>query len=278
MLRTVVAVAILVGCGKAPGPAPKGPATVQDSFPVGPPLVTPGEKLSYRLALEGLELAVYDFAIGDVVDVDGKKAIVAQSHAKTVGIAGAVKNVDDLFTSWIDVTTGRPIQWLSDETEGKDKEHTLAHLDQRSGNSIPVEFHVNEDPPKPETQTVSMKDVWDYNAMMIALRTWEVPENTSVEAEVFRSRFVWRLKMTAGPKGKIATELGEFPARRLDGHVYKLDRDGKKTPGDDPRDFTVWVSDDDGRVPLLIVAKTDYGNVKLTITAYEPGTGQRLRQ
>jgi len=47
--------------------------------------------------------------------------------------------------------------------------------------------------------------------------------------------------------------------------------------GDDERDFKVWISNDDGRVPLRVTAKTDYGDVILTLTAYDPGTGQRLR-
>ena len=34
-------------------------------------------------------------------------------------------------------------------------------------------FHLNDEPPKPEPQDVSMPDVWDFNAFLIALRAWE---------------------------------------------------------------------------------------------------------
>jgi len=73
------------------------------------------------------------------------------------------------------------------------------------------------------------------------------------------------------------TELGELPALRFDGHTYKLGRDGKRMPGNDERHFSVWISDDDGRVPLQTTARTDYGDIKMQIIDYQPGTGQRLR-
>lgn len=275
---TAAAVA-MTACGSAPPPPPTTPAIALARFPIGAPLVTPGERFSYRVQLRGVDLATYDFAVGDVSDLGGKQAIVVQSHAKAVGIASMVANVDDSFASWIEVTTGRPLRWQTDEfaTHGTDKERTEARFTDRANNVVPVFFHINDEPPKPEPQVVSMVDVWDFNAMIIALRQWKAQVGTTVDAEVFRSRFMWRARMTyRGGRDIVHTELGDLPAHRLDGHVYKLDRQDKKIAGDDERDFSVWVSDDDGRVPLRITARTDYGDIVLTLTGYDPGNGQRL--
>ena len=226
-----------------------------------------------------MELATYDVAVGDVTEVAGKQAIVVQSHAKAVGLVKMVANIDDTFTSWIDVTTGRPLEWKTDEfaTKGSDKERTDARFYQREGDQLPIEFHLNDDPPAPEPQKVTLPDVWDYNAFLIALRTWDGPPGTTLAAEVLRSRYMWHVDMTIAGKEKLVTALGELPALRLDGHTYKLDRAGTKATDSDERNFSVWISDDDGRVPLQNVAKTDYGDIKLEITDYTPGTGQRLR-
>ena len=64
--------------------------------------------------------------------------------------------------------------------------------------------------------------------------------------------------------------MAESPLR-LDGHVFKVGRDNAKL-GDDERDFSVWISDDDGRVPLKTVAKTDYGDIEIrgVGTGFEP--------
>jgi hypothetical protein len=120
--------------------------------------------------------------------------------------------------------------------------------------------------------------VWDYNAFLVALRAWEGKPGTAVSAEVLRSRYLWHVDATIHGKEQLHTALGDFPALRIDGHTYKLGRDDQKLPGNDERDFTVWISDDDGRVPLEVKAKTDYGDVEMTIVDYQPGTGTRLRQ
>jgi hypothetical protein len=281
-LRAVV-VAAVASCGpggKTAAVVAPTPGSVLAKFPVGPPLITPGERFSYKVQLQGIDLATYDFVVNDEVDLAGKRAILVQSHAKAVGLVSVVANVDDSFASWIDVTTGRPLRWQTDEfaTKRSDKERTDVRFIERAGNVVPVDFHLNDEPPTPEPQTVSLDDVWDFNALLVELRSWEAPPGTTVEAEVFRSRYLWHLTMVMhGGHDAITTDVGDLPAHRLDGHVAKVDRKNVKLAGDDERDFKVWISDDDGRVPLKVTAKTDYGDVILTLTAYDPGAGKRLR-
>lgn len=240
--------------------------------------------MTYKLSLMGAELATFELGVGDQTTVAGKPAIVVQTHAKVSGIgelaaSAAGIHVDDTFTSWVDIATGRPLRWFCDEyaTKSTDKERTEAKLAERTGNTVPIEFHVNDDAPKAEPQTVSMPDTWDYNSFLVALRSWEGAPGSSVSAEVLRSRYLWHVDMKIHGKDTLKTALGDFPALRLDGHTYRLDRNGQKSAGSDERDFSIWISDDDGRVPLLVKAKTDYGDVEMAIVDYQQGTGTRLR-
>ncbi|HEY1557617.1 MAG TPA: DUF3108 domain-containing protein [Kofleriaceae bacterium] len=278
MVRSWLVLVLFAACGSSHLDVAKPTAPAVNKLPDGPPLVTPGEHMQYKLSLRGVELAVYDLAIGDITDFNGKRAIVVQSHAKTVGL-GALIKVDDYFSSWVDVATGRPLHWKCDEyaSNGKDKEKTDADLAGRQGDSIPIAFHLNDDPPKTEPQHVSLPEVWDYNSFLIALRGWEGAPGSTVTAEVFRSRFLWHVEMKIHGREQLHTQLGELPALRLDGHTYKLDKDGSRDPGSDERNFSVWISDDDGRVPLEVKARTDYGDIEMVIVDYQPGTGQRLR-
>ncbi|MFT3695409.1 MAG: DUF3108 domain-containing protein [Kofleriaceae bacterium] len=280
MLR-LATLCFVVGCGaQAASPtAPAAAPVATDRFAMGPPLVTPGERMSYKLQLGGVDLAVYDFAIGEQTTIGNRKAIVVQSHAKAVGLVSMVAKVDDFFTSWVDVETGRPLRWTTDEfaTKGSDKERTDARFFERAGDSVPIDYHLNDDPPKPEPQKVSMQDVWDYNAFLVALRTWDAPPGSTITAEVMRSRYMWHVEMKVKGKTKLATELGDMPAIQLDGHTWKVDRNDQKVADSEPRDFSVWISDDDARVPLKNVAKTDYGDIQMLITDYQQGNGTRLR-
>lgn len=281
-MKTLVLATLLVGCGSHVGssvpPTPKG--TPSSEFAVGAPLVTPGERMTYRIQLGGVELASMTLGVGDISEVAGKKAIVVQGHAKSVGLANLVAAIDDTFTSWIDIGTGRSLRFAVDEYETNSKtniEHTVIDVAGRNGASLPIQFHLNDTPPTDEPQTVSMREVWDYNAFLMALRSWEGPKGTATTVEVFRSRWLWHVDVKIASVGKLTTELGELPAIRIDGHAVKYDRAGKKDPTADERNFSVWISNDDGRVPLRLAARSDYGDVQMEIVDYQPGNGQRLR-
>lgn len=236
--------------------------------------------MTYRVQLRGMELATMQIAVGDLTDVGGKQTIVVQVHAKSVGLANMIAAIDDTFTSWIDVTTGRSVRFAVDEFETNSKvniEHTVADLAGRSGNQLPITFALNDATPQPEPQTVTLPDVWDYNSFLIALRSWEGPIGTSAKLEVMRSRFLWSMAIKIGGKEKLATELGELPALRFDAHTFKLTRTGAKDTTSDERDMSIWISDDNDRVPLQLVARTDYGDIKMEIVDYQPGTGTRVR-
>jgi hypothetical protein len=119
--------------------------------------------------------------------------------------------------------------------------------------------------------------VWDYNAFMLVLRSWEGPPGESRSFEVFRSRWLWHVDVTIHGKENLVTDLGDLPALRIDGRTHKLDRTGARDAGSPERSFSMWISDDDGRVPLEIKAVTDYGDLRMRIVDYQPGTGKRLR-
>jgi hypothetical protein len=268
----------LAACGsKTTGTTTTTAPVAAAKLPDGPPLLTPGEVMSYRLELGKIDLATYDIGVGDITDVAGRRAIVVQSHAKTRGLAAVLTNVDDTFTSWIDVETGRPLRWAVEEStsEGSVRERTDARLAERAEDAVPVDVWVNNEP-KQEVQKVSLPDVWDYNSYLVALRAWEAAPGSTVSAEVFRSRFMWKVTMTVAGEEKVVTELGEFPTLRFDAHAQRLQRDGSNAP-DPERRFSIWISNDQGRVPVQTVGRTDYGDIKLSIVDYQPGNGERLR-
>ncbi|MDB4962154.1 MAG: hypothetical protein JWP01_2153 [Myxococcales bacterium] len=285
-MRTFLVASVLgslaLGCG-APSSTPitpAAPAVPAAKLGDGAPLVTPGERMTYRVVLGGVELAAMSLGIGERTELAGNPTILVQGHARSVGLANMIAAIDDTFTSWLDVDTGRSLRFVVDEYETNSKvniEHTIADLANKTAELLPITFALNDAPPQPEPQKLRDPDVWDYNAFLVALRSWEGPVGTTQSVEVLRSRWLWRVDMKIRSKERLTTELGDLPALRFDGHTYKVDRQGAKDPKSDERDFSIWISDDDGRVPLLIVARTDYGDVRMEIVDYQPGTGQRLR-
>lgn len=239
--------------------------------------------MTYKLVLQGVELAAFQLAVGEVQDLAGARVVVVEAHARSVGIVEWLARIDDRFTSWIDVETGRSRRFQTDEYETNSKtnvEHVVADLASREGDRVPVTFALNDAPPSPEPQKVSKPDVWDYNAFLVALRAWEQPPGSNINVEVFRSRYLWNIDMKITGRETIQTDLpdlGEVSALRFDARLYRLTRDGARDTSSDERNLSIWISDDDGRVPLRTVARTDYGDIRMDIVDYHPGNGQRLR-
>ena len=280
-MRSLTLVLIVAGCGGTKPTTPiQDPTNTIAPWASGKPLLTPGEKMTYKLSLKGFELASYTLAIGEVMDLDGKQTIPVEGHAKSVGLANMVAKVDDKFTSWIDIDNGRSRRFQTDEYatgSDKDVEHAIIDFAKREGDRVPVSFHVNDSAAAPEPQKVTLPDVWDYNAFLIALRSWEGADGSTISTEVFRSRFLWKIDIKVHGRTKLLTQLGELPALQFDGHAVKLTRDGTKFPDTDERDFSIWISDEGDRVPLKNTAKTDYGDIEMVIVDYQPGTGTRIR-
>ncbi len=264
--------------GAAAG-APQAPATaagVAAPIELGgrPPLARPGEKLTYRISIQGVELA--EFAIEVGADADG---LVVQSVARSTGVGALLKKVETRFTSYIDAQTGKPRRFKSEERAGR-KDATLersdARIAERQGDVIPVLVRRGEGDgaeEKAEAQRVHQADVWDLNAVMIALRQFEAPLGTKISFESFRSRFVWTTQLTVAEREQITTELGRISTLRFEGWGHGLRRDGELN--DEPeRRFSLWISDDADRVPVRLVGVTDYGDIKMEITSYTPAGEQ----
>ncbi len=282
VIRALLLVA-LAACGSSSttsAPATPTAPVKQPAFGEGPPLVTPGERMTYRVELGGFELAQMTLAVGDVADLAGKKTVVVQGRAKSVGLADKITAIDDTFTSWIDVESGRSLRFAVDEFETNSRtniEHTIADLAGHTNDQLPITFAMNDATPAPEPQKLAYPDPWDYNAFLVALRAWEGNAGTAKSLEVLRSRWMWHIDVSIGGRDQLVTELGDLPALRFDAKTYKRTRAGQRDTGSEERTFSIWISDDDGRVPLQIAARTDWGDVKMLIVDYQPGNGQRLR-
>jgi Protein of unknown function (DUF3108) len=281
-LAALVLAAVVGGCGSNPA-TPVTPQNRPDdvTLPVGPPLATPGERMSYRLTLKGVELGTFVVAVGDLTTLeDGSPTVVVHAQARSSGVARLVADIDDHFTSWVDTRSGRPRRFEVYEHVSRrspDRDHVVVDFAARDGNEIPVRYGVNDGPLSTLRQRVTLSEVWDYNAFLLAIRAWEAAPGTTATLEVFRSRYVWRIALTLGRRAAIVTELGQLPTLRFDARAFRLGRDGARQADPPERSFTLWISDDNDRVPLKLDATSDYGRISMDIVDYQPGTGQRLR-
>jgi Protein of unknown function (DUF3108) len=277
LLAAVTGGLALTACSAPAGTsaaAPQAAAHPASAAALGgkPPLARAGERLTYRISIQGVELAEFAIEIGA-----DDTAITVQSVARSTGVGALLKKVETHFASYIDPRSGRPMRFMSEERAGRldaTVEQSDAHIAEARDGIVPVSVRRGEAPNvvyEQEGQKVR-GEVWDLNSLMIALRQFEAPIGTTIEVESFRSRFVWRTQLTVAKHEQLTTELGRVATLRFDGRGHGLRRDGALN--DEPeRRFSLWVSDDADRVPVLLVGVTDYGDIRMEITSYTPPEG-----
>ncbi len=205
-------------------------------------------------------------AVGEVTPVEGKPAVVLQAVAESVGLAARVKPVRVEFTSWIDVATGLPLLFRAIEAQ----EVVEARFTKLVDRKFPISTQKGDEPEKIEMQATNGQPL-ELLGVMLVLRSWESKIGGSSTFEAVRSSYMWRMQATLVARESISTELGELPTVKFDAVSRRLMRDGSIDQGTEPRTFSVWISDDADRVPLRMVAQTDYGDIEIQIVEYVAG-------
>ena len=166
------------------------------------------------------------------------------------------------------------------ETAGGDDptiEESEARFHEAANGTFPVWTRRPDTGEVTEHQTIT-ETITDFNTLLMSFRAWEGAIGDTQIADVMRSRFMWRSQMTLAARETLVTALGELPSVRFDGINRRVRRDGTIDPAGDARLYSAWVSDDADRVPILLVAKTDYGDIRMEIIEYVSGTSPNFRK
>jgi hypothetical protein len=254
------------------------PAAGAPDLAVSPPFAAPGEQMAYRLSLHRVEVAAFSIVVGGVTEAHGRRVLPVEAGVQSTGIAALVKKVRTEFASWIDIDTGRPLLSRVTETAGVDDpsiETSEARYHAARPGTLPIAL-IEGEAEKVEEQVVAGATVWDVPSILLHLRGWKGEVGDELTAEVVRSRYIWRSRLRIAARESVVTELGSLPAVRIEGVARRVLRDGTWEPNGARRNFSVWISDDADRVPVLIVAHTEYGDVRMQLVEYRPGSAPNL--
>jgi hypothetical protein len=233
------------------------------------PFFVPDESITWSVTYAGIEGGLARFAVGTPGTVDGKHVVVARVEAESAGLVDLIKHARDGATSWIDVDTGVPVRVDSDsDIDGKD----LIVRATRRGEALITDllFSTNAGPEQKRAQKLPDALTTDPLGALMLLRGWDAPAGSRAVLFTLGGLRLWRTTITVGKVERVSSPMGKRRAVRLDGVSQKL----TMTFADDkvkPRTFTMWITDDPDRLPIQIVAHTEYGDVKVQATSYEAG-------
>jgi uncharacterized protein DUF3108 len=253
----------------APGPA----APLLPAMPLGAlrPYFIPGETITWSVSLSGVEGGRARLVVGRVANVDGKRMVVARAEAESAGVLALVKKSHDAVSSWIDVETGIPTRTESES--GPDKP-LIVHAARRDGEPV-ADFRVwraqsaGPGEGEPRTQRLPILGTHDPLSAVMALRAWRAPRGGRAVIYSLGGVRLWRTVFTVEARETKKGPLGKRAALRIAGVSTRLKASLEDDASKPPRRFTVWLTDDDQRIPLEIRASTEYGDVVAKATSYD---------
>ncbi len=270
----ILALFLLAGCGaSASAPLavesialPKLPA---ETIKPQKTLFIPGENMSFEISLRGVLGGTAVIAVGQPGFVDGVPAIVVRSRVNSAGVVAAIKEVRDEIVTWLDLETGIIISHEANSKFG-DKEAIIASKF-GSGKTGPfaLDYQRKGKPNMTVVQALPPEAMaFDIHAMLGLLRAMDVRDGDEESFFLLSGRRLWRSSLKVGAHETIKTATGRHPAIRFDGVAQRVNRGLRDVKKKKPRNYSVWLSDDANRLPLLVMATTEYGDLRVELVDY----------
>ena len=238
-------------------------------FPSIPPLLIPGEEFRYNLSLRGIVGGQATVSVGQPANHSGHQGIQLHSTVETVGIVAFVKEIRDDILAWVDLKTGLPFDSVASVKFGAKEALVQTQFADGKGGSFVFDYERKGRSNIQLKQTIPQNlFAQDIHGAMGVFRAWDVKHNQQGEMYLLSGRRIWRGRFKVTKKHKIKLPFGKFKAIRVDGTAQKMSLSFKEDRRKKPRHFSVWLSDDQNRLPLLVLAKTEYGDVRVELVEY----------
>jgi len=234
----------LAGCWRAPAAphAPVDAAAAQQpkhvALRAGPLLGIPGESMEYKVSLRGFTLGNVVVAVGEIGEVEGHRALVVRSRAVGSGAFALFSELTWELKTTLDLDAGEAVA----EEETADVELVVGHKEH--------EHH---------ERVLTGTDGYNLHSAAGLLRAWRSKVGDSGALDVRIADGSINVEITDAARERI----GDMPAARYDGTAldkYKL---------------SIWISDDESRVPLKMVSQTKWGELTVDMVSYDVA-GEKL--
>lgn len=213
------------------------------------------EKLSYRVHYGVINAATVDLSVGSsLVDKNDRKCYNIKADGKTLKSFDWAYKVRDRFETFIDKEALAPISYNKNVQEDNYKDDDLV---------------VFKHPKKKLYGVKGILDMPEYTHDIISalyyVRSLDFSKakvGDKYPLNVYLDNKIYNLGFKYAGKETISTDIGKVKCIKFIPTLV-VDRVFK-----DQDDMTVWVSDDENKIPIRVKAKIMVGSVKVDITSY----------
>ena len=220
-----------------------------------------GEWLKFRIHYGFVDAGIATIEVSESVK-DNKKVYHAIGKGYTIGISRLFFKVDDNYESYFDKLTNKPYQFVRKIDEGGYVKNQEGFFDQTSNKVIVKDYKNNK-----ETTVSVSENVQDIVSSFYYLRNHpnvdRLKPGESIMIDMFFDNEVFKFKLKFIGKENIKTKFGTAPTLIFrpivqSGRVFKEDES-----------LTVWISDDENKIPLRIKAELMVGSLKADLDGFK---------
>ena len=221
----------------------------------------PGEWFKFRIHYGFVNAGYATLEVKDAV-IDNKSVFHVIGKGYTTGMSRFFFKVDDLYESYIDKASGSPYKFVRKIDEGGYTKNQEGFFNQAS-NRILVKDYKN----KNEKTFVVPDKTQDILSSFYYLRNHpsidKLKVGESISIDMFFDDETTKFKLKYIGREDITTKFGVVPSmifRPLvqSGRVFK-----------EQESVTVWISDDDNRLPVRIKASLAVGSIKADLESFK---------
>jgi hypothetical protein len=276
--RALALLAIVVasgaGCGGRPAvaaPAPIAPTPLAPIVPLSAGAATPvfvaGETMTFEVTFRGIEGGRARVAVGEPSVVDGRRVLPLRAEAESAGLLATFKEMHDDLSSWVDAGDARPVKNDSAANVTGKPRRVLASF-AADGSKVELDITVG-DKTRHAVKRLPAGPTYDPLGALLLMRGWRAPAGSRAGFFSLGGQRLWQNELVVAGSETIKTPLGRFACTRIDGTSVRMISEKAEERGKAPRKFTVWITDDERRVPVRIRAHTELGDVDVTATSYD---------
>ncbi|MEZ7505705.1 DUF3108 domain-containing protein [Flavobacterium sp. Arc2] len=220
-----------------------------------------GEWFKFRIHYGIVNAGYATLEVKDAV-VSNKRTYHVIGKGFTTGMSRFFFKVDDLYESYIDKESGNPLQYVRKINEGGYTKNQEGFFNQ-SANTVLVKDYKNRN----EKTFVTPKNTQDILSAFYYLRNYpnidKINPGESIVINMFVDDETTKFKLKFVGREDITTKFGVvssmiFKPMVQSGRVFK-----------EQESLTVWISDDNNRLPIRIKADLAVGSIKADLDAFK---------
>ncbi len=175
----------------------------------------------------------------------------------TTGLARALWKLDATYHGLANADTLRPVESKQVEGYRRKKITTDLNFTDTGVNRIRTETGSKETKPKP----FDFPNLFDLHSAMLYLRSQPLADHAVYRVVVYPASSAYVATVTVLGREHVSVHAGSYNAIKLDVQLKRIGKDFELEPHKKFRRATVWISDDENRIPLRIEAQIFVGTV-----------------